>query len=235
MKKIILTLLCISILTITNAQETGIDNKFILGGSMNFLIQNNTYPLTSLSLITRTGGIYSGGTNDIRYTTLAFSPYFGKEISSNLMVGLQFDYRKEKIEQDDVPVFVLGQSNPNTVDIKRNSNQVGIGIFIRYIVNPSNQFSFFFQPYAQYNLLNEDLSEDSIVRRQEKANFLELGVGLGMIYNVNNKIRAVLRSGGLNYVTGKWEIKNTDTGKNFNSFGTNFSLSNIYLGFEIRI
>lgn len=235
MKKIIFTLLCVSILTITNAQEPGIDNKFILGGSMNFLIQNNTYPLTSLSLITRTGGIYSGSTNDIRYTTLAFSPYFGKEINSNLMVGLQFDYRKVKNEQDDVPVFVLGQSNPNTVDIKRNSNLFGIGIFTRYIVNPSNQFSFFFQPYAQYNLLNEDLSEDSIVRRQEKANFLELGVGLGMIYNVNNKIRAVLRSGGLNYVTGKWEIKNTDTGKNFNSFGTNFSLSNIYLGFEIRI
>ncbi|HMU02134.1 MAG TPA: hypothetical protein PJ990_00845, partial [Saprospiraceae bacterium] len=86
MKKIIFTLLCVSILTITNAQETEIDNKFILGGSMNFLIQNNTYPLTSLSLITRTGGIYSGGTNDIRYTTLAFSPYFGKEINSNLMV-----------------------------------------------------------------------------------------------------------------------------------------------------
>ncbi|HMU05505.1 MAG TPA: hypothetical protein PJ990_17850, partial [Saprospiraceae bacterium] len=136
---------------------------------------------------------------------------------------------------DDVPVFVLGQSNPNTVDIKRNSNQIGIGIFTRYIVNPNNQFSFFFQPSVQYNLLNEDLSEDSIVIQQEKANFLELGVGLGMIYNVNNKIRAVLRSGGLNYVTGRWEIKNTDTGKNFNSFGTNFNLSNIYLGFEIRI
>lgn len=235
MKKLIFTVLCLSILKLINAQETEMGNKFILGGSMNFLIQNNTYPLSSLSLNSRIGGIYSNGTNETKYTTLAFSPYFGKEISQKFMVGLQFDYRIVKNEQDDVQVFVLGQSNPNTIDLKRNSNQIGFGIFTRYLINPSNQFSFFFQPYAEYNLLNEELSEDSNITQEEKANFLELGVGLGMTYNINKNVRAVLRSGGLSYVMGNWEIKNTDTAKDFSSFGTNLSLSNIFLGFEIRI
>lgn len=235
MKKLIFTVLCLSILKVINAQETEMGNKFILGGSMNFLIQNNTYPLSSLSLNSRIGGIYSNGTNETKYTTLAFSPYFGKEISQKFMVGLQFDYRIVKNEQDDVQVFVLGQSNPNTIDLKRNSNQIGFGIFTRYLINPSNQFSFFFQPYAEYNLLNDELSEDSNITQEEKANFLELGVGLGMTYNINKNVRAVLRSGGLSYVMGNWEIKNTDTAKDFSSFGTNFSLSNIFLGFEIRI
>ena len=235
MKKLILTILCLSILRVINAQETEIDNKFILGGSMNFLIQNNTYPLSSFPLNSRIGGIYSNGTSDTRFNTLAFSPYFGKEIRSNLMVGLQFDYRIENNEQDDVQVFGLGQSNPNTIDLKRNSNQIGFGIFTRYIINPSRQFSFFLQPYAQYNLLNEKRSEDATVIQEQKANYIELGVGLGMTYNINKNIRAVLRSGGVSYVTGNWEIKNTDTEKDFSSFGTNLSLSSIFFGFEIRI
>jgi hypothetical protein len=62
-----------------------------------------------------------------------------------------------------------------------------------------------------------------------------LGAGLGLLYNINNRIRATLRTGGLNYVNGKWEIKVTDTKKNFSSFGTNISLSTIHFGFEIRV
>ena len=233
MKKLILTVLCLSILKVINAQETEMGNKFILGGSMNFLIQNNTYPLSSFPLNSRIGGFYSNGTNDTKYTTLAFSPYFGKEISSNLMIGLQFDYRIENIEQNDVPFFLLGQTVIK--DTESKSNQLGIGIFTRYIVNPNSQFSFFLQPYVQYSLMNEKRSEDAAVTQEQKANYIELGVGLGMIYHINKNMRAVLRSGGLSYVTGNWEIKNTDTGKDFSSFGTNFSLSNIFLGFEIRI
>jgi len=50
---------------------------------MNFLIQNNTYPLSSLSIISGPGGISSNSISDSKNTTFAITPYFGKEISEN--------------------------------------------------------------------------------------------------------------------------------------------------------
>nr|MBS0037005.1 hypothetical protein [Saprospiraceae bacterium] len=91
------------------------------------------------------------------------------------------------------------------------------------------------QPYVEYNLLNQDEIQDSNVTHEEKANYFELGAGLGILYNINSKMRATLRTGGLSYVNGKWEIKDTDTEKDFSSFGTNLNLSTIFFGFEIRI
>lgn len=231
MKKLTFTVLLISILQVLNAQETDIGSKFILGGSMNFLIQNNTYPLSSLSISSGIGGIYSNSVNDTKNTTFAITPYFGKEINKKIFVGLQLDYRIGKYKAEDT--FVFGQ--PDSIDFERNSNQIGIGFFTRHILNPNNQFSFFIQPYLEYNILNEEELQDSNITQEEKANYFELGAGLGMLYNINNTIRATLRTGGLNYVNGKWEIKDTDTEKDFSSFGTNLNLSTIFFGFEIRI
>jgi len=231
MKKLILLALAVSIIQIVNAQETEIGNKLILGGSFNFLTQNNTYPLSSLSINSGIGGIYSNSTNDTKNTTFAITPYFGKEINPKLFVGLQLDYRIGRYKAEDT--FVFGQ--PNSIDFERNSNQIGIGLFTRHILNPNSTFSFFIQPYLEYNLLNEEEIQDSNVTQEEKANYFEVGAGLGILYNINSKIRATLRTGGLNYVNGKWEIKDTDTEKDFSSFGTNLNLSTIFFGFEIRI
>lgn len=229
MKKLTFTVLLISFLHMLNAQE--IESKFIIGGSMNFLLQNNTYPLSSLSIISGIGGIYSNSTNDTKNTTFAITPYFGKEISQKLFVGLQLDYRIGKYKAEDT--FVFGQSN--SIDFERNSNQIGIGVFTRHILNPNNQFSFFIQPYLEYNFLDEEELQDSNVIQEQKANYFELGAGLGVLYNINKNVRATLRTGGLNYVNGKWEIKDTDTEKDFSSFGMILNLSTIFFGFELRI
>ena len=231
MKKLILIALSISLFQVANAQETEIGNKIILGGSINFLTQNNTYPLPSLSINSGIGGIYSNSTNDTKNTALAITPYLGKEINPKLFVGLQLDYRIGRYKAEDT--FVFGQTN--LIDLERNSNQIGIGLFTRHILNPKNQFSFFIQPYFEYNLLNQDQIQDSNVTQEEIANYFEISAGLGILYNINSKMRATLRTGGLNYVNGKWEIKGTDTEKDFSSFGTNFNLSTIFFGFEIRI
>jgi hypothetical protein len=231
MNKLILTALVVSILQVVNAQETEIENNIILGGSINFLMQNNTYPFSSLFINSGIGGIYSNSTNDTKNTTFAITPFFGKEINPKLFIGLQFDYRIGRYKVGDS--FVFGQ--PNSIDFERNSNQFGIGLFARHVLNPNSKFSFFIQPYLEYNLLNEEEIQDSNVTQAEKANYFEVGAGLGILYNINSKIRATLRTGGLNYINGKWEIKDTDTEKVFNSFGTNLNLSSIFFGFEIRI
>lgn len=231
MKKLILIVLAVSILQVVNGQETEIENKIILGGSINFLTQNNAYPLSSLSINSGIGGIYSNSTNNTKNTTFAITPYFSKEINPKLFIGLQLDYRIGLYKAEDT--FVFGQPNP--INLERNSNQIGIGLFTRHILNPKNQFSFFIQPYLEYNLLNEDELQDTNVTQEEKANYFEAGMGLGMLYNINSQIKATLRTGGLNYIIGKWEIKDTDIEKKFSSFGTNLNLSAIFFGFEIRI
>ena len=227
MKKLILIAFAVSILQAVNAQETEIGNKVILGGSINFLTQNNTYPISSLSINSGIGGIYSNSTDDTRNTTFAITPYFGKEINPKLFVGLQLDYRIGRYKAE------FGQIN--SINFERNSNQVGIEIFTRHILNPNNKFGFFLQPFMVYNLLSGEETQDSKVTREEIANYFEVGAGLGMLYNFNSKIRATLRAGGLNYINGKWKIKDTDQTKNFSSFGTNLNLSTIYFGIELRI
>jgi hypothetical protein len=231
MKKLILIALAVSILQVVNAQETEIGNKVILGGSINFLTQNNTYPLSSLAINSGIGGLHSNIANDTKNMTFAITPYFGKEINPKLFVGLQLDYRVGRYKAEDI--FVFGQ--PDSVDFKRNSNQIGIGLFTRHILNPNSKFSFFIQPYLEYNLLNEEEVQDSNVTQEIKANYFEVGAGLGIMYNINSKMRATLRIGGLNYVNGKWEIKETNTKNDFSSLGTNLNLSTIFFGFEIRI
>jgi len=48
-------------------------------------------------------------------------------------------------------------------------------------------------------------------------------------------MRTTLRIGGLNYVSGKWEIVNTVTEKDFSSFGMNINLATIFFGFEMKL
>ena len=230
-KKLTFTILLLSILQVLQAQETESNSRFFLGGSTYFRTQNNTYPLSTLSINSATGGIFSNSTNETKNTDFAITPYFGKEISQKFFMGLLLDYRVGKYKAEST--FLLGQ--PDVVDFERNTNQIGIGVFTRHILNPNNQFNFFIQPYLEYNLLNEEELQDSSRTQEETAQFFELGAGLGVMYNFNNKIRVTLRTGGLNYVNGKWEIKDTDTEKKFSSLSTNFNVSSISFGFEIRI
>ena len=231
MNKLILIAFAVSILRAGNAQETEIENKLILGGSINFITQKNLYPLSSLSINFGTGGIYSNSTNDTKNTSLALTAYFGKEINPNLIAGLRLNYRIGRYKAEDI--YLFGQSNP--IELVRNSNQFGIGIFTRHIINPNNKLCFFIQPYIEYNLLNEEEIQNSNVTQKEIVNYFELGAGLGISYNINNKLRATLTTGGLNYVNGKWEIKDTDTKKYFSSLETNLNLTTIFFGLEIKI
>jgi len=231
LNKLTLIITLLSLFQIINAQEETSLNKFVLGGSVNFLTQNNSFPFSTLLVIPASGVIFSNSTNDTKNTTFSISPYFGKELNSRMLFGLQFDYRIEKYSADDISV--LGQPNP--VDFERNSSQFGIGVFTRHLINPDQQFNFYLQPSIKYNLLKQEESQDSNITQEEKANYIQLSVGAGVLYNINERLSATLRAGGLNYVNGKWEIVDTDTEKNFSSFGTNINLSTIQFGFELTI
>lgn len=214
-----------------SAQEETSLNQYILGGALNFHIQNNTYPLSTLTINTGIGGIFSNSLNDTKNTSFGISPYFGREINPHLILGLQLEYRASNYKVEDI--LISGQ--PSTVDFERNSNQIGVGVFSRHTLNPAGQFNLFVQPYFEYNILNEEESQDTNITQEERANFIELGIDAGVTYKISERMNALLRIGGLQYVNGNWEIVDTNNEKDFSSFGLNINLSTIYLGFEMRI
>jgi len=229
MKKLTLIALLISIFQVANAQEVETRNKLILGGSMNFVIQNNL----DLPLVLGTGIIFPYyRSNDTKSTVFTVSPYFGKEINPRLIVGLQASYsiRNYIIYDARLP----DPSNP--VDIENNSSQIGIGVFSRHTLNPDNRFNFFIQPYFQYNLLDSKRIEGTSTAFEEKASYFQIGAGMGILYNINDRFRATLSTGGLSYIYGKSERNGTpNKEKTFSSFRTNINLSTIYFGLELRI
>ena len=231
MKKITLLFFLIPMLQVVFAQEEIAPNKIVLGGSMNFLIQNNAYPLTNTSITPGYGGIYSNNTNDIKYTTFAINPYIGKEINPHLLFGVQLDYRLSSNKTKDA--FILGQ--PNLSDFESKSNLFSVGIFSRHTINPGKLFNFYLQPYLKYTFNKEKESQNTKITQEIKSNYIDLGLGIGVLYNINDRMRATLRTGSINYVNGKWEIVDTGKSKNFSSFGTNLNLATIFFGFEIKI
>ena len=230
MKKLTLIALLISIFQVANAQEVETGNKLILGGSMNFVIQNNL----DLPLVSGTGFIFPYyRSDDTKSTVFNISPYFGKEINRHFIVGLQASYSiRNYIIYDAYVPYPLNRP----VDIENNSSQIGIGVFSRHTLNPDNKFNFFIQPYFQYNILNSKRNEGTSTPFEEKASYFQIGSGMGILYNINDRFRATLTTGGLSYLNGKSERKGTpNKEKSFSSFRANISLSTIYFGLELRI
>ena len=232
MKKLTLIVILISLFQVIKAQETTFENKSIVGGSISFLAQNNAYPYsTGLSITSGIGGIFSNNTNEIKNTTFSISPYFGREINRRLILGLEIDYRLGRYKLFDANFF----GTANLVDFERNSNQFGMGFFTRHLLNPGKQLGLFIQPYFEYNLLNQKEKQDADITQEQRSSYIELGVGAGLLYNINDRMRLLVRTGGMNYVNGKWKIVDTDIEQKFSSFGTRLSLSAIYFGFEIKL
>jgi len=123
----------------------------------------------------------------------------------------------------------------DTIDFKRDANDVGFGLFARYSFMPENKFDFFLEPYAQYFIVNEKEYIDDELNSEEKANYIAVGSDLGVIYNLNDRWRAILRIGGLRYINGSWETDGTTEGNDFSSFGLNVSLASLGLGVEVKL
>lgn len=230
--KNLITLFVFIIIAISGfSQEETKTNTIILGGSMNLLLQNNTYPLSSIGSISGLGGVYSNNLNDIKNRSFSFSPYIGKEINTKLLIGLSLELQFAKYDAEGT--IFIGQ--PSVDRLTRNSKKLGGGIFARYTFNPESKIKFFIQPSINFFTLKEEQLNDEILTQEERVNFIDIGVDLGLFYDINSKVRITLRNGGLSYINGNWKIIDTDTEKNFSAFGSNLSLQRTFLGVEIRI
>jgi hypothetical protein len=231
MKKTILLLLSIFSFINIYSQEEERYNNYFLGGSFNFTSQDNTYPISALGINSGIGGIYSNSTENTRNIVFSISPYIGKQINAFWDMGLKLDYRLGNYKAYDQIDFL----SQLPYDFERKSNQFGVGIFSRYNFNRDSKLNVYFQPYASYYLLNEEAFRNETATQKETASYIDIGVGIGLTYQLNEKFRVLANFGGLNYVTGSWEIEDTDTSKDFSSFNSTLRLSSLSFGLEMKL
>ena len=208
-----------------SAQEDNTVNKFIVGGTINYYMQQNASPYFS------TVSIFSYNANDTKHTSFTFAPYIAKELNSRIQIGLQLEYRVGTFKEENR--YISGQANP--VDYKRLINNYGIELFSRHNIILSEDINLFLQPLMSYNFLSYDEIQNSNVTHEQNAHYLEIGLNVGISYYFNDWMGAMVRVGALNYTNGNWSIKYSDTKKNFSSFGSNLNLSTIFFGIEFRI
>ena len=208
------------------AQEEISFDRYVVGGSMNFTVEKNSFPTYFNWNIVGVNTIRE----DVRNTIFSISPYLGKELNPNWILGIQSDYRITSLKVEDVNVF----NQPERVTLIRSSDQIGFGLFARYTFTPDKAFNFFLQPQVDYNLFSEEETQDSEVTQEETANFLQLGVGAGILYNINQRWRLLLRTAGIQYITGTWEDVDANTKRNFSSFNSSIRFSSIFFGLEMR-
>ena len=215
------------------AQEDSDNKGFVIGGSLNFIAQNNTYPSSLLGVSGTGGGIVVIGDSEdeSRSTSFSFSPYAGKELNAHWMAGVSLRWRTWKYEFEEVLIFPM----PTTRPVERNTNSIGFGLLARYTINPDRALNFFLQPQVSYVILNEKIERDGEIDEEEKANYFSLGANLGALYNINERWRVFAQLGGLSYINGSWEIEDSERGQDFNRFLTNFNLANIFFGLELRL
>lgn len=227
MKKVLVIFFFSSLCNTLRAQEEAIDKKYFVGGSVSFTIQNKYAPFTRI-LLNVPGGNFSNNSNDYKSTYLYFGPYIGKELNPKLQIGVNLRY---SVEQE-----TLTSSSFTSVPLKYKykTNQIGLGLFARQIVNPSNTLKFYIQPFVGYYILNEDTYVNSDLNEERVVKHYQVGTDIGLLYNFSKSFRATLMSNGFSYAAGNWKVKDENANHSFSTFYTNFNLSSIRVGFEYR-
>ncbi len=213
------------------AQENTPAINWIAGGSFSFSFQQNAQPASLIPFIGQVH-IISSNRDDIRNTYFSFSPYAGRELSANWILGLQLQYTMSRYKASDVLNDFLGQVD--TLDYAQNENAYTIGLFGRYMFNPASKFVFFLQPYVNYSFVDKQYFKDDVMTDGLDSYAIGIGTSGGVLYNISDRWRLTSRIGLLGFSTGKWTDTDSDESNTFSSFGASLSLSSLNLGFEYR-
>ena len=227
MKKVIVILFLISISQLLNAQEDVLDNKYFIGGTFRFQIQNNNAPVTRLPL-SLPGGISSSSYSEFRSTSFSFTPYVAKELTPKLFIGANLGY---SFAQQKSNILTIGSPSYN---FKTNTNQIAFGLFFRQIVNPQNALRFYVQPFVGYNIVNENTYVEGNLSEARDINFYEVGAKIGLMYDLTKNFRTTIQSSVFSYTGGNWKLSKDNISHQFSLFNTYLNLSSFGLGFEYR-
>ncbi|MFK8102066.1 MAG: hypothetical protein AB8G15_06070 [Saprospiraceae bacterium] len=223
MKTLNLCLLSLFAIVHLHAQTEAVSPSFIAGGNLSF----STTKQTTISFLDIRFG--QNVINDFkdRTTSFAINPYLGKEMNAHWMLGFNLNYQITRFSGKEA--FI---NTPTIVDIKRQIDLIGGGVFARYTINPQHDFSFFIQPELQYNTFIEKEFQDDVEVEKATTNFFDISTRLGAFYEINRKFRLTLYTGGLFYRNGKTNFEGEQY--NFDQFSTNFNFNSWRIGFEFK-
>ncbi len=228
MRNIYLIVIILGIFQSLVAQEEQLKNNYVLGGSLNFSIQNNNPPFPNIYSFSPSF-FHTSSFSDSKYTSVAINPYFGKEVNEKLILGVELGYRHSISNSQSY------RYSPQFTDTLKNrllANNYSLGLFARYSFNTISPFSIYIIPHLNGAIHNEKGYSNSQLNNEYASYFFVVGAGFGITYDINKKFRAIMRSGGIQYVYGQIKDKETGEKQNYSSFGTNINLSSISFGLE---
>lgn len=222
------------------AQEEQSNRTLLVGGSLNFATQDNGYPLSSNRLIPFGVGIYTGAAQNVQSTTFGISPYVGKQINERWILGLSMAYSYSKVNGENRIFQTIPEpGSPVTTvtsEYRRQGNDLGFGVFARYLINPVNQLKIYLAPNLSYNNSSTDYYDDGILDQEDRINYLFAGLGLGAMYDLNDRFRVLISTSGLSYVNGSVDyMGNTNESRDFSGVNVNLRTSSVSFGFEIKL
>lgn len=214
---------------VTFAQEEAKTYSNILGGGFSFSINNNSTALL-LDYYPSDYVITLYNSQDSKSKLFTFSPYYAREIKPNLIIGGSLYLAHTTSEQK--VFFPLGSTM--LVDGVSTSRQIGVEIFSRHSLLPSEKFNFYVQPYIGYTTSKNDYTRDDVLQQERESHAFRVGVGAGLLYNISPRWRALVRLGSISYNKGSWKSLTTEENNDFSTLGSRFSLNSISYGLEMR-
>lgn len=180
-----LSVLVVTLISITalHAQDVEWTSNTVIGGSMSYNKQFFGDDMNSFF-------------EDQSSWSLSFSPYLAKELSPRTMLGIRPAYRYSKTTfTSSSPI------EPEPFISSFVSRSVGVGLFLRHMLNVEGRFRFYLEYEAGYEASVQKF-EDMV---QDRGNITSVGVAPGLYYLLSSRFRILLRGQGLTYGIQKGE------------------------------
>ena len=150
-------------------------------------------------------------TGDVKANKFMIAPKAGFFVSDNIAVGAKLGYTSWKADVDGTDT--------------RDENQFSGGVFGRYYMTPSNQFSLFAELGVDYTSSDNKLAD-------VKSDGFSTGFAPGISYFVSDKFAIEASFGILGYSTEKADFDGAESTDNFD-FGLNFSNINFGIVYNL--
>ena len=217
MNKLISIFLFILSSQLVFAQQSDFDTYRILGGSIRFYNTVSDAP--------------NGNVIDSKRLNFSASPYFGKQIKSNLMIGLRLDGSLYKRKGKLLYSSPSGESFRNFENMRFGFS---MEVFARTYLNPDNKLKFYLEPHFSVGRYKSEGRTNLAITDSDISQSVSLGVRSGLMYPLNEKFNLILNGGRMYYRSTKRTNMVTDESDKNKDFNFSYGLSTISYGLEFK-
>ena len=202
--------------------QTG--KQFLVGGSFSY-----SHTVDPITFNSQTSGIFY---RERIIDVFSINPYFAKILNNRWTIGMTVGYSHSN-NKTEGEVTQLDVFRPS----KTTFNRVSTSVFGRFTMNPQNRINIFLRPNVEYAFQKSLSERDDIKFSENKISTVSAGIGLGVLYQLSNRINLSASIGDLAYKYGVInnllyeDIKNL----NFTQLDVNFNLSTWQFGLEYKL